>query len=126
MSRRIVFRALPALVSAAALMFVTGSSIASAAVKGHAAGASISVTASEYKFKLSATSLSKPGSVTFKVKNAGHVAHDFRIDGKTTALLSPGKSASLTVKFAKKGNFAYLCTVPGHAQLGMKGVFKVK
>ncbi len=126
MSRRIAFRALPALAVAAGL-FVTGSSMASASVKAHAAaGTSVSVTASEYKFKLSATSVSKPGTVTFKIKNAGHVSHDFKIDNKTSKMLSPGKSTTLTVKFAKKGSFYYECTVPGHAALGMKGYFKVK
>jgi uncharacterized cupredoxin-like copper-binding protein len=123
--RRIVFRAVPALASVAALA-VAGSSVAQAAVKAHPAAAPITVAASEYKFKLSATSVAKPGSVTFKVTNKGHVAHDFSIDHKSTALLSPGKSATLVVKFAKKGSYPYLCTVSGHAELGMKGTFKVK
>ncbi len=64
--------------------------------------------------------------MTFTVKNAGHIQHDFSIDGKKTALLSPGKSATLTVKFTKAGRYAYKCTVSGHAALGMKGNFKVK
>ena len=63
--------------------------------------------------------------MTFKVTNKGHIAHDFRIDNKTTKLLAPSKSRTLVVKFAKKGNFPYLCTVEGHAELGMKGTFKV-
>ena len=74
---------------------------------------------------LSTKTLKKPGSVTFKVTNKGHVPHNFQIDKKRTALLSPGKSATLTVKFAKKGSYYYECTVPGHAALGMKGYFKV-
>ncbi|HEX3802292.1 MAG TPA: cupredoxin domain-containing protein [Solirubrobacteraceae bacterium] len=126
MSRRIAFRALPALVSAA-VVFAAGSSMASASVKAHAAATtSISVKATEYHFALSATSLKKPGTVTFKIKNAGHVPHDFKIDNKTSKMISPGKSTTLTVKFAKKGSFYYECTVPGHAALGMKGYFKVK
>jgi uncharacterized cupredoxin-like copper-binding protein len=31
----------------------------------------------------------------------------------------------LTVKFTKKGTFAYVCTVTGHARLGMQGKFGV-
>jgi uncharacterized cupredoxin-like copper-binding protein len=120
------FRVLPALVSAAVLA-VAGSSVAGAAVKAHAAATTkISVKATEYKFALSATSLAKPGTVAFTVKNAGHIAHDFSIDGKKTALLKPGKSATLTVTFSKAGSYAYKCTVSGHAALGMKGTFKVK
>jgi len=128
------FRALPALVSAALLFVVAGSSIASASIQAHsaavkahtAASTTVSVTASEFKFKLSASSIAKPGTVTFKVKNAGHVKHDFKIDGKVTAKLSPGKSTTLTVTFTKAGSYPYECTVPGHAALGMKGNFKVK
>jgi uncharacterized cupredoxin-like copper-binding protein len=125
--RRMSFRVLPVLVSVGALA-AAGSSVAGAAVKAHPAAATtkISVKASEYKFVLSATSLAKPGTVAFTVKNAGHIAHDFSIDGKKTALLSPGKSATLTVKFTKAGSYAYKCTVSGHAALGMKGNFKVK
>jgi uncharacterized cupredoxin-like copper-binding protein len=131
MSRRIISRVLPALASAG-ILFVAGSSMAQASVKAHsvkahaAAGTTVTVAASEYKFKLSKTSLTKPGTVTFKVTNKGHIAHDFKINGKVTKLLAPGKSQSLVVKFAKKGNFPYLCTVEGHAELGMKGTFKVK
>jgi uncharacterized cupredoxin-like copper-binding protein len=125
MFRRTAFRAVPALASVAALA-VAGSTVAQAAVKAHPAAAPITVAASEYKFKLSATSVAKPGSVTFKVTNKGHVAHDFQINKKTTALLQPGKSATLVVKFAKAGSYYYECTVSGHAALGMKGYFKVK
>jgi uncharacterized cupredoxin-like copper-binding protein len=77
-------------------------------------------------FKLSTKTLAKPGKVTFVVTNAGHVVHDFKIGGKTTPLLQPGKTARLVVTFKKKGNYAYLCTVPEHAAAGMKGTFTVR
>jgi len=51
------------------------------------------------------------------------VKHDFKINGKKTPLISPGKSATLSVTL-KKGSFKYTCTVPGHAAAGMKGTFK--
>ena len=91
---------------------------------GLAKKATITVTATEFKFKLSKTSAPK-GSVTFKVVNKGKTVHDFKINGKKTPLIAAGKSASLTVKFTKAGKFAYLCTVPGHAAAGMKGSFTV-
>jgi uncharacterized cupredoxin-like copper-binding protein len=90
------------------------------------AASSVSVTAgkpTEYKFTLSAKSV-KAGKVTFKVSNKGKIPHDFSIGGKTTALIKPGKSATLSVTL-KKGSSAYKCTVPGHAQAGMKGTLKV-
>ncbi len=130
MSSRIAFRALTTLASTGVL-FVAGASVADAsvqshAVKAHAAASSISVTATDYKFALSAKSLAKPGSVTFKLVNKGKQPHDLKINGKTSKLLQPGGSTTLTVAFKKAGSYPYLCTVPGHAALGMKGTFKVK
>jgi len=86
----------------------------------------VKVKAGEFFFKLSKSSIAKPGTVVFAVKNAGHLAHDFKIAGKKTALIQPGKSATLKVRFAKAGKYAYLCTVPGHASAGMKGNFTVR
>ena len=57
--------------------------------------------------------------------NVGHVLHDFKINGKKTPLIQPGKTAKLVVTFKKNGKYRYLCTVPGHAEAGMKGVFTV-
>jgi uncharacterized cupredoxin-like copper-binding protein len=38
---------------------------------------------------------------------------------------SAGKSATLTVTLKKKGRYEYLCTAPGHAAGGMKGILTV-
>jgi uncharacterized cupredoxin-like copper-binding protein len=89
----------------------------------HASAAAVTVTASEFKFKLSKASVPH-GSVTFTVVNKGKLPHDFKIGGKKTALLRPGKSAKLTVTL-KAGKAAYICTVAGHAAAGMKGSLKV-
>ena len=72
--------------------------LAAAAPASHsrASAATIRVQAGEFFFRLSAKSVPRPGRATFVVKNVGHVAHDFRIDGKQTAMLQPGKSARLT------------------------------
>jgi uncharacterized cupredoxin-like copper-binding protein len=110
------------LVSAAALLAVLGVLAAPAiGARSHASVAAVTVTATDFKFKLS--KLSAPhGKVVFTFVNKGKVPHDFKINGKKTSLMSPGKSTKLTVTFAK-GKFKYLCTVPGHAALGMKGTF---
>jgi nitrite reductase (NO-forming) len=91
-----------------------------------AATTKVSVTGKEFSLHLSKTSISKPGTVAFTFRNAGTMAHDFSIGGKTTALIRPHKTANLTVTFHETGRFTYLCTVPGHAQAGMKGVFTVR
>jgi uncharacterized cupredoxin-like copper-binding protein len=96
------------------------------APQAHASAATVHVGAKEFSFKLSAKSIAKPGKVTFAVKNVGHMAHDFSINGKTTKLLQPGRTTKLVVSFSKKGRYRYLCTVPGHAAAGMRGVFTVR
>ena len=108
------------LATAAAVIAVAAVPLAAAATT------TVNVKAGEMYFKLSTKTLAKPGRVTFVVKNSGHLVHDFKIAGKVTPKIKPGKSAKLTVTFNKKGSYTYLCTVPGHAAGGMKGVFKVK
>ena len=77
-------------------------------------------------FSLTTKSIAKPGKATFVFKNIGHVEHDFKINGKVTPLIRPGKTATLAITFKKKGKYAYLCTVPGHAAAGMRGAFTVR
>jgi uncharacterized cupredoxin-like copper-binding protein len=91
-----------------------------------ATATTVQVQGGEFFFKLSTKSIAKPGKVTFVFKNIGHVQHDFDVNGKKTPLISPGKKATLVVTFKKKGKFTYICTVPGHAAAGMKGVFTVR
>jgi uncharacterized cupredoxin-like copper-binding protein len=85
----------------------------------------IAVKASEFKFVLSRRSVPAGSTVVFAVKNTGKISHDFKIFGKKTPKLNPGKSANVTVKFTKKGRYAYVCTLLGHAGAGMKGTFSV-
>jgi len=111
-----------------------------------AAAATVTVTAaqpSEFAFKLSTKAVAH-GAVTFKVTNGSKAGlpHDFEIcslpakstaaatlpttcGGKKTPLLNQNATATLKVVIAKPGNYEYLCTVPGHAAGGMKGILKV-
>jgi uncharacterized cupredoxin-like copper-binding protein len=112
--KRLAFLAVVVLVAAAIAVPVT---IAVGAT-------SVSVTGKEYKFTLSKKTV-RHGSVTFKFKNAGKLSHDFKIAGKKTKIITKGKSAApLTVKL-KKGSYKYICTIPGHADKGMKGTLRV-
>ena len=84
----------------------------------------VTVKASEFKYVFSRRSV-PTGTVIFTVINKGKISHDFKINGKKTATLAPGKTQKLTVKFAKKGQYAFLCTLFGHAKAGMKGKYAV-
>jgi uncharacterized cupredoxin-like copper-binding protein len=121
MTRRFGLLALPAV--AAALL----AAVPAGARQATAHATAVGVTAgqpSEFHFKLSKVSV-PAGSVTFTVTNRGNLPHDFKIAGKVTPLLQAGKTAKLVVTL-KKGKYAYLCTVSGHAAAGMKGTLTVK
>jgi nitrite reductase (NO-forming) len=92
---------------------------------------------SEFAFTLSKRTI-PAGTVKFMVTNKGKVPHTFEVctgvttsskantcAGKVTGTLKPGRSQTITVVALKKGKHEYLCTVPGHAQLGMKGLIGV-
>lgn len=107
----------------AAPLAATGADTTAAAARA----TTLKVTAgkpTEFHFTLSKKAAAK-GVVTFKVTNRGKLEHDFKIGGKRTKLLAPGKTATLKVKL-KKGKFKFLCTVPGHAAAGMRGTLTVK
>jgi uncharacterized cupredoxin-like copper-binding protein len=119
--------------SAAALAHTTqaaagaDSNAAPVNARGPAATTTVSVTIgkpSEFRYTLSKKRV-PVGTVVFKVVNKGRIAHDFKIAGKKTRMLAPGQSATLRVVLTKKGSYAYLCSVPGHAAAGMKGVLGV-
>ncbi len=100
---------------------------ATGAVASATRATTVTVTAgkpSEFHFVLSKKAV-PAGTVTFKVTNKGKLAHDFKIAGKTSKMVQPGKSTTLKVKL-KKGKAKYLCTVPGHAAAGMRGTLTVK
>ena len=103
----------------AALAAGPGATVANATTITVTAG-----TPTEFHFTLSKKSAAK-GSVTFKIVNKGKLAHDFKIAGKTSAMIQPGKSATLKVTL-KAGKQKYECTVPGHAAAGMRGTLTVK
>jgi uncharacterized cupredoxin-like copper-binding protein len=125
--RKLIVRSVSALV-AVALASLAIAQLATARTdrQTSAAATSVQVKGGEFFFRLSTKSIKRPGKVTFVFKNIGHVRHDFKIDGKKTPLIGPGKTARLVVTFKKKGKYRYLCTVPGHAAAGMSGVFTVR
>jgi uncharacterized cupredoxin-like copper-binding protein len=117
-------------VSAVAVLAIAGLALvplagARADRQAHSTATTVQVKGGEFFFKLSTKSVATPRKVTFVFKNTGHILHDFKISSKKTPLTGPGKTATISVTL-KKGKYTYLCTVPGHAAAGMKGVFTVR
>ncbi|HEV8686931.1 MAG TPA: cupredoxin domain-containing protein [Gaiellaceae bacterium] len=102
-------------------------SLLAAAVAAPAAWAATTdrVVMTDLKFALSKKTVPR-GAVTFRLRNNGELTHDFKIAGKKSRTLLPGQSGTLKVIFRKPGRYAYICTIPGHAAVGMKGVLVVK
>src|SRR5665213_2676253 len=89
----------------------------------------VTVKASEFKFVLSQKSIAKPGKVIFKVTNTGKITHNFVIlsgINKTTRVLQPKQSTTMTVTFKKRAKYTYECSIGEHAEHGMIGTFLVK
>ncbi len=119
--RRLVARG-AACVLVGALVAAVGSGAAPA---GSKTPVTVRVVARDYAFTLSRRSVAAGATVRFVVRNAGSTVHDFVVRGHRTRRLAPGRSQTITVSFARKGRFTYLCSVAGHARLGMKGTFAV-
>ena len=127
------------LVAACVGLLAAGAVASSAVLSTHSAKATvITVVAgkpSELRFQMSQSSKLKLGTYTFKVTNKGLGFHTFKFCttpvktakkntcvGKVTKTLKPGQSASFTVKIKKVGKYEILCSIPGHAAAGMKGL----
>ena len=119
-----------------------GSPAAATSTSHGAAGGSlaipVAVTAgkpTEFAFTLS-THQVPAGLVTFKVTNRGKAIHTFKVcaststrtatscAGTATKTIQPGASQTLVVKLSK-GVHEFICTIPGHANLGMRGLLGV-
>jgi uncharacterized cupredoxin-like copper-binding protein len=123
-------------------LLAAGAEASSSNSSTHAAKATIitvvSGKPSELRFQLSKSTKLAVGTYTFKVTNKGLGFHTFKFctapvktaakntcTGPVTKTLHPGQTASFTVKITKTGKYEYLCSIPGHAAGGMKGLIGV-
>jgi len=90
-------------------------------------GSSINVVATNFAFSLGVSQL-RAGTHTFVVTNEGSAKHDLVLSGngvdQRTALLGAGETDSFIVDL-KPGTYTFICSVPGHDELGMRGSITV-
>jgi uncharacterized cupredoxin-like copper-binding protein len=111
----------------AGLVAFAGSAGASPASPQVVAPLKVTVTMSDFKFRLSVKSVPKNRPIVFTVVNKGPTPHDWDVAGtKGTPIIAAGKRVTQKVTFKKAGKFRYVCTVPRHAQFGMAGNLTVK
>ena len=130
----------PALVALVALAIVAtactgGSGSASGDGGGasgdQAAGAPTTLTVTLSDFKITPAMLSAPAGspLTIEVTNSGQSPHTFAVKAPDTTYdtgqIDAGKTAILSVPGLTTGSYETLCTVPGHEQLGMKGMLMI-
>ncbi len=90
-------------------------------------GDGLTVNASEKEYAISMdTSLVKPGTVTFHIKNTGTLPHNISIKelNKTSDNVDAGKTLDFKVDLPA-GKYTVICAIPGHEQLGMSTALTV-
>ena len=104
----------------------SGSSSASTqTASGSPAGTTFSVTLTEFTITPSQIQAPAGQTLVFEVKNGGTTAHTFAVQTSSkvyaTQQINPGSTATLRVDALDAGTYKTLCTIPGHADLGMVG-----
>lgn len=107
------------------------------------------VTAQDFAFRPAALDLQLGQPVRLTLRNGGSMAHDLQIlnmpasvqgksqqhqeHGRTGAngavhvgTEAPGQQATIDFVPTQAGEFLMICTVPGHAELGMRGSVRVR
>ena len=92
----------------------------------------VRVVATEFHFEPSALTLTAGAPMKLTFKNAGQTLHDFTIvsgpGGDKTldhVAAEPNKEATLTLDLPA-GSYTFICSVPGHKELGMQGTIAVQ
>lgn len=89
--------------------------------------AEIRITQSDFKFAPARLSAPAGVPITLTLKNVGGVEHDFAIEVLEVKLLvRAGREDQLTLGPLGTGTYTFVCTVPGHKELGMVGTLTVK
>jgi plastocyanin len=116
-----------------AIALVAAAACVAGAIAVHSYGAArspattkVTVTATDYRFRLSLKTV-RVGTVVFTVVNKGEVPHNFKMQrlNAVTRLLQAGERGTLRVRFKKPGRYYYLCTVDNHVLFGMAGYLRV-
>lgn len=88
----------------------------------------IALEGNEFAFTPATITVKKGQPVELTFKNVGKFPHNFSISDLSvqTKTIQPGQSDVVTFTPDKTGSFTYTCTVPGHADKGMKGTLIVE
>ncbi len=97
-----------------------------AATEASALTRTVEVSLSDFAITPNAITVPAGEDVTLRVTNTSGTAHDLSVEGLAkTALLESSTPEELHLGTLAAGTYALLCTVPGHADLGMRGTLAV-
>jgi nitrite reductase (NO-forming) len=82
------------------------------------------VNAVDLGFEPKELSVSKAGTYEVHFQNAGQIPHDITFADGTSAAAKPGEMVMVKVNVPDSG-LTFLCSVPGHADAGMRGSITV-
>jgi plastocyanin len=93
-----------------------------------AAGETVQITATDFRFDPADVSVAAAGETTFTLTNDGGEEHALEVEGngieEETDAVAPGESASLTVDL-EPGEYVLYCPIANHRSLGMEGTLVV-
>lgn len=88
----------------------------------------ITIEGNEFAFTPAAITLKKGQPVSITFKNTGQYPHNLAISDLNieTKTIQSGEQDTIQFTPAQTGQFTYICTVPGHADKGMKGTLTIE
>lgn len=86
----------------------------------------VQMTADDLFFQPASVEITAGEPVTIIVTNEGRVFHDLTIPQRDiTIAVDPGQTVRAGLQIDEPGEYDFLCTVPGHADAGMRGTVLV-
>ncbi len=84
----------------------------------------LEIEAFDLGFKSEDLEVAAPGRYVVNLSNTGALIHDITFPGGETAVADPGAAGSVEVDIPA-GGLSFICSIPGHADAGMKGQITV-
>ncbi len=110
------------LLAALAIVVVTTKDSGGGASAQAAGPVGVSLT----EWKIGPATITAPKDGTLAVANDGNMAHNLTIEGgPATSDFQAGQSENLSLSGLATGTYSVLCSIPGHADSGMKGTLNV-
>jgi nitrite reductase (NO-forming) len=98
-----------------------------AALQPYANATVVEVTATDLAFDPSTIAINAGDPVNLRFVNRGQIVHDLTIpDLDVTLAAEPGETVTTGITVDTPGSHELLCTVPGHADAGMRGTLTVE